>query len=205
MKYSKVMVLWRKIAVSTFARRCGQLVAARRAGDPEPERALVRRAVRARPAPRDLLEREPQRLGVGELAVEQRQRELQRRELLVGERDRREVEVLRPQRVVLLLGDAVERLVDGELDPERVELGAVGVEAPGEGVLVHPAVALDVPADLEGRHGPALRHEVRDQGELADELLGVLRHSSVTIERAGRRGRDRPAVSGLCAKSASTA
>jgi len=86
------------------------------------------------------------------------------------------VEVLRPQRVVLLLGDAVERLVDRELDPERVELRAVGVEPPGEGVLVHAAVTLDVPADLERRDGPALRHEVRDQGELADELLGVLRH-----------------------------
>ena len=34
---------------------------------------------RARAAPGDLLQREAQRLGVGELAVEQRQRELQRR------------------------------------------------------------------------------------------------------------------------------
>ena len=154
----------------------GELVAAGRAGDRQPHGALVGRLQRAGPAPGDLLQRQAQRLGVGELAVEERQRELQRRELLVGEGDRREVEVLRPQRVVLLLGDAVGGLVDGELDAQRLELGAVGVEAAGEGVLVHPAVALDVAADLQGGHGPALRHEVGDQGELADELLGVLRH-----------------------------
>ena len=39
--------------------------------------------------------REAQRLGVGELAVEQVQRELQRGQLLVAEGDGREVEVLR--------------------------------------------------------------------------------------------------------------
>ena len=46
------------------------------------------------PAPGELLEREPQRLGVGELAVEQAQRGLQRRELGVGELDRRQEEGL---------------------------------------------------------------------------------------------------------------
>ena len=49
---------------------------------------------RAGPAPGDLLQREAQRLGVGELAVEQRQRGLQRGQLGVGELDRGQVEVL---------------------------------------------------------------------------------------------------------------
>ena len=167
----------------------GQVVAAGRAGDAERERALVGRAQRARAAPGDLLQGEAQRLGVGELAVEQRQRELQRGQLLVGEGDRREMEVLRAQRVVLLLGDAVERAVDRELDAERVQLGAVGVEAPGEGVLVHAAVSLDVAPDLQGRHRTALGHQVGDQRELADQLLGVLRHLACTIEPRSQRRR----------------
>jgi hypothetical protein len=131
-----------------------QLVPAGRARDPERERALVGRAQRRRPPPRELLQRHPQRLGVGELAVELAERDLQRRELEVGEGDGREVEVLRPQRVVLLLGDALDGLLHGEVDAERLELRAIGVEAPGEGVLVHPAVALDVAADLERRDRP---------------------------------------------------
>ena len=154
----------------------GEVVAAGRAGEPQRDRRLLRRAERRRPPPGELLQREPQRLGVGELAVEQRERRLQARELLVGERDRREVEVLRAQRVVLLLGDAVDRLVDRQLDAEIAQLGAVGVEAPGERVLVHAGVALDVAPDLQRGDRPALRHQVRDQRQLADELLGVLGH-----------------------------
>ena len=154
----------------------GELGAAGRAGDPEADRALRRRAERARAAPGQLLEREPQRLGVGELAVEQRQRGLQRGELGVGERDRREEERLRRQRVVLLLGEAVGRPVDGQVDAERVELRAVGVEPPRERVLGHVGVALDVAPDLGRGHGPPLGHEVRDQRQLPDQLLGVLRH-----------------------------
>jgi hypothetical protein len=86
------------------------------------------------------------------------------------------VEVLRAQRVGLLLAAGVDRLVDRELDAERLELGAVGVEAPGEGVLVHAAVALDVAPDLERRDRSALGHQVRDERQLTDQLLGVLRH-----------------------------
>ena len=175
-----MIVLLRKIAVSTFARRCERSWPPAEAGDAERDRALLGRAQRARAAPGDLLQREAQRLGVGELAVEQAQRGLQRGELLVGERDRREVEVLRAQRVVLLLGDAVGGPLDGQLDAQRLELGAVGVEAARERVLVHPAVALDVAADLQRRHRPALGHQVGDQRELADQLLGVLRHRRST-------------------------
>jgi hypothetical protein len=109
---------------------------------------LLGRPQRVGAPPGDLLQRQPQRFGIGELAVEQRQRGLQRGELGVGEGDRGEMEVLRAQRVVLLLGDAVDRALDRQRDPQRVQLRAVGVEAPREGVLVHRAVALDVAADL---------------------------------------------------------
>jgi hypothetical protein len=85
------------------------------------------------------------------------------------------VEGLGGQRVVLLLGEAVGGLVDREVDPERVELRAVGVEAPGERVLGHVRVALDVAPDLRGGHRPALRHEIGDQRQLPYELFGVLR------------------------------
>ena len=114
--------------------------------------------------------------GVGELAAQQRQRGRERSELGVGELDRGEVEVLRPQGVVLLLGDAVDRLLDGQWDAQRLELGAVRVETPRERVLVHAAVALDVPFDVERCDRPALGHQIRNQRELADQLLGVLRH-----------------------------
>ena len=126
--------------------------------------------------PGDLLQRQPQRLGVGEFAVEQGERRLQRREVLVGEGDRRQVEVLRAQRVVLLLGGAVGGTLDRELDAQRLELGAIGVEAPRERVLVHAAVALDVAPDLQRRDRAPLGHQVRDQRQLADQLLGVLCH-----------------------------
>ena len=140
------------------------------------DRRLVLLGQRARAAPGDLLEREPQRLGVGELAVEQAERGAQRGQLGVGELDRRQVVVLRRQRVELGLEEALGGLLDLERDPEALELGAVGVEAAREGVLVHRAVALDLLLDLERRHRPAVGHQERDQRELADQLLGVLGH-----------------------------
>ena len=130
-------------------------------------------------APGDLLEGEAQRLGVGEAAVgEQREGGAQRGQLVIGELDRFEVEVLRRQRVELGLEEALARLLDPELDPEALELGPVGVEAPREGVVVHVAVALDLALDLQGGNRPALSHQERDQRELADQLLCVLRHGS---------------------------
>ena len=155
-----------------------QLLAAGRGGDAQRDRLLLGLAERARAAPRQLLQRQAQRLGVGELPVEQRQRGAERGELAVGERDRGEVELLRAQRVVLLLGDGVGRPVHRELDAERFELGAVGVEPARERILVHAAVALDVAADLQRGDGAALGHQVRDERQLPDELLGVLRHES---------------------------
>ena len=153
-----------------------ELAPARAGGDRQRDGALLGRVERARLAPGELLQGEPQRLGVGELAVEQRQRHAQRAQLLVRELDRRQVEVLGRQRVVLGLVVALGRLVDLEVDAERLELRPVGVEATREGLVVHLRVALHVLLDLEGRDGPPLRHQERDQAELPDELLGVLRH-----------------------------
>ena len=163
-------------------------------------------AQRAGAPPGDLLQRQPQRLGVGEFAVEQAQRGLQRRQLLVGEGDCGQVEVLRAQRVVLLLGGPVGGALDGQLDAQRLELRAIGVEAPGEGVLVHAAVALHVSPDLQGRDGPTLGHQVGDQRELADQLLGVLCHRPPKIEAAGETraapGAGRPAICGVSGRFA---
>ena len=182
-----------------------QLGAARRAGDAEPDRALRRRAERARATPGELLQREPQRLGVGELAVEQAERRLQRRQLRVGELDRREEERLGRQRVVLLLGEAVGRPVDRQVDAERVELGAVGVEAPRERVLGHVRVALDVAPDLGGRDRAPLRHQVGDQRQLPDELLGVLRHGSHLRPRPATRLRyDATSIAASAPRAASS-
>jgi hypothetical protein len=152
-----------------------QLGAAGRRGDAESDRLPQAAAERARAAPGDLLERQPQRLGVRELAVEQRERGLQRGALVVGEGDRRQVEGLGRERVVLLLGEAVGGLVDRQVDTERVELRAVRVKAARKRILGHVRVALDIAPDLRCRDGPALGHQVGDQRELSDQFFGVLR------------------------------
>ena len=173
----------REIAVSIFASRCEtsrpEAGSARRTsiGAPSPS------CERARPTPRDLLERQAQRLGVGELAVEQAERRAQRGQLAVGELDRPQVVVLGRQRVELGLEEALGGLLDLKRDAEALELGAVGVEAPGERVLVHRAVALDLPLDLERRDRAAVGHEERDQRELADQLFGVLGHGHLSLVR----------------------
>ena len=164
----------------------GDVVAAGGAGDSERDGVLLGGGQRARPAPRDLLKREPERLGVGEFAIQELERRPQSGQLRVGELDRRQMEVLRRQRVGLLLDLAVDRLLDRQHDPERLELRAIRVEAACERVLVHHAVPLDVAPDLVRGHGPTLRHQVRDQRQLADQLLGVLRHPAITV--VARRG-----------------
>ena len=161
-------------------------MAAGRAGDAQRDRALLGRDQGARAPPGDLLQGQAQRLGVGELAVEQLERGAQRGQLLVGEGDRRQMEVLRRQGVVLLLDQAVDRLLHRQRDAQRLELGAVGVEPAREGVLVHDAVALDVAPDLRSRHRPPLGHQIGDQRQLPDQLLGVLRHPPVNSSRGPR-------------------
>jgi hypothetical protein len=154
-----------------------QLAAAGRGRHRHLDRCVGSAVERALPPPRDLLERQPQRLGVGELAVEQGERGPQRSELRVGELDRGQVVVLGRQRVELGLEEALAWPVDLERDPEALELGAVGIEPARERVLVHRAVPLDLLLDLERRDRAAIRHQERDQGQLADQLLGVLGHA----------------------------
>ena len=157
----------------------GEVAAAGARGHRHLDRSALALDQRVRVAPGDLLQSQAQRLGVGEAAVgQQQQRGAQRRQLLVGEFDRVEVEVLRRQRVELGLEEALAGLLDAEDDPQTLELGSVRVEAPRERVLVHVAVPLHLPLDLERRNRPALGHQERDQRELANQLLGVLRHGS---------------------------
>ena len=162
-----------------------ELLAAAVGREAHVDRHVLALVERARPAPRDLLEREAQRLGVGELAVEQAERRPERRQLAVGELDRVEVVVLGRKRVELGLEEALGRLFDLERDAEALELGAVRVEAARERVLVHRAVSLDLALDLERRDGAAVGHEERDQRELADQLFGVLGHGQEDIAGSG--------------------
>ena len=68
---------------------------------------LRRRLAEAGPAEREVLEREPQRLRVRELAVEQEERRLERGELVVAELELGQEVLLRAQRVQLLAGELV--------------------------------------------------------------------------------------------------
>ncbi len=135
----------------------------------------------ARASPRDLLERQAQRLGVGELAVEQPERRAQGGQLPVGELDRAQVVVLGGKGVELGLEEPLGRLLDLQGDPQALELGTIGVEAPREGVVVHRAVALDLALDLECRDRAPVGHQERDQRQLPDQLLGVLGHQMIEI------------------------
>src|SRR5205823_1002017 len=96
----------------------GQFAPAGSRRDAERHAAVLRRGERRRLAPRQLLQRQPQRLRVGELAVEQREQRAQGTQLLVGELDRREVEVLGWERIVLRLVVALGGLVDLQLDAQ---------------------------------------------------------------------------------------
>ena len=59
---------------------------------------------------------------------------------------------------------------------ERDQFSPVGVEAACERLVGHLLVALDVALDVSRSHGPALRHQERDERELADQLVRIVRH-----------------------------
>ena len=136
---------------------------------------LRRRLLEARPAEREVLQRETQRLGVRELALEQVEAGLKRRELLVGQLERRQEVALRAQPVELFARELVALRV--ERNAQRQQLGAVGVEASGERLVRHLLVALDVLLDVPGGQRATLGHQEGDERELADELVGVVRHA----------------------------
>ena len=114
-----------------------------------------------RPAEREVLEREPERLRVCELALEQVEAGLERRKLVVGQLELREEVVLRAQRVQLLAGELVPLGV--ERDAEVAQLGTVGVEPSREGLVGHLGVPLDVPLDVAGGQRTPLRHQECDR------------------------------------------
>ena len=136
---------------------------------------LRRLLAEAGPAEREVLQREPQRLRVRELAVEEEERRLERGELVVAELELGQEVLLRAQRVELLAGELVPLRV--ERHAERDELRAVRVEPAGERLVRHLRVALDVRLDVAGRERPPLRHEEGDERELPDQLVGVVTHS----------------------------
>ena len=144
-------------------------------------------------AEREVLERQPQRLGVCELPVEQVHGRRERRELGVVEVERRQEVVLLQQRVELLAREVValrlERHAEGE------QLAAVGVETAREGLVGHLGVALDSLFHVARRGRAPLGHQVRDERELAHELVGVRCHRRQESMRGtgtprGRRGPD---------------
>ena len=123
-------------------------------------------------AEREVLQREPQRLGVGELSFEQVQRGVERGELVVLELELRQEVLLGAKRVQLLAGELVALRL--QRHAEREQLGPVGVEATGERLVRHLGIALDVRLHVARGDRPPLRHEERDQRELTDQLVGVM-------------------------------
>ena len=142
---------------------------------------LGRLLAETRPAEGEVLQREPQRLGVGELAVEEEERGLQRRELVVAELQLGQEVLLRAQRVELLAGELV--AVRVQRNAQRDQLRAIRVEAAREGLVRHLRVALDVRLHVARGQRAALRHEEGDERELADQLVGVVTHSSSVPRR----------------------
>ncbi len=118
---------------------------------------------------------QPQRLGVGEAVPEDGEARGQGRELLAVQRHR--LQVVRVRRQAVQLGGGVrERVLVGlDLDAELLQLEAVLVEAPLEGLLGHERVALDPAADLGDAHRlAAAGQEQGDERETPHELVGVL-------------------------------
>ena len=164
--------------------------------DLDADGGLRRQLAEAGPAEREVLQREPQRLRVGELAVEEKERRLERGELLVAELELREEVLLRAQRVELLAGELVPLRVERHAEPD--ELRAVRVEAARERLVRHLGVALDVRLDVAGRERPPLRHQEGDERELPDQLVGVVAHSDEPSRSPLWKGRSCGLVTAKC-------
>ena len=160
-------------------RELGRVV---RGGDAHPLRGRGRRMAEARPAEREVLERQPEWLGVGELALQRVERGLERRELVLVELELVEEVVLGAEGVELLARELV--ALGGERDPERGQLGPIGVEATGERLVGHLRVPLDVSLDVARGERPTLGHEEGDERELTDQLVGVVGHQAAPYRRA---------------------
>jgi hypothetical protein len=113
------------------------------------------------------------------LALEQVERRLQRGELLVLELELRQEVLLGAEGVELLARELVALRLEGHA--EREQLRAVGIEPPRKCLVRHLRVALDVRLHVARRDRTPLRHQERDQRELADQLVRVVRHPVVTL------------------------
>ena len=91
----------------------------------DPHRGRGRRALEhaGRAAEREVLQREPERLGVGEAALEQVEAGLERRELVVVELERRQEVALGAERVELLAGELVALRVERHAERRRARRG----------------------------------------------------------------------------------
>ena len=143
---------------------------------------------RARPAQGEVLERQPQRLRVGELPLQQVEAGLQRRQLGLVEVELGEVVVLGRQRVEVALERVVARALHGQAQPHGLDLGAVGVEPAQERLLGHAPIALDGLVDLVGRHGRCC-----DIRKATSESWRTSLSSSLMAMIAPRETADRPA------------
>ena len=155
-----------------------------------------RRVPEAGPAEREVLEREAERLGVRELALERVKGGLEGGELVLVEVELVEEVVLRAKCVELLARELVP--LRGEGHSQRSQLRAVGIEAAREGLVRHLRVTLDVSLDVTCRERAPLRHQERDERELTDQLVGVVRHpwEEPTAGPSLASTRDVPASSG---------
>ena len=137
----------------------------------------------ARAAQREVLQREAQRRGVGELAFEQEQARVERREFAIGEVQRRQEVVLARERVELFAGELVAIRLDRHA--QRQQFGAIGVEATSKRLVRHVVVALDRVLGVARSNRPLLGHDVRHQRELANQLVGVMTQRSAPDRPCG--------------------
>jgi hypothetical protein len=138
----------------------------------------------ARPPEGEVLQREPEGLGVGELPLEHEERRRQRRQLLVVELELVEEVVLRAQGVELLACELV--ALGMQRHAERDQLRAVGVEAARERLIAHLRVALDVRLHVTGRQRAPLGHQEGYERQLSDQLVGVVRHGRPSLSTGGQ-------------------
>ena len=164
-----------EIAVSSFCSRTA--TSAVKPLPEQPHRDLRRRVVgRVGAAEREVLERQAQRLGVRELAVQQVHGGRERGQLGVAEVEAGQEVVLLQERVQLLAREVVALRL--QRHAERQQLAAIGVEAAREGLVRHLRVALDGLLDVARGGGAPLGHQVRHERELAYEFVGVGIHGS---------------------------
>ncbi len=136
---------------------------------------LGRRLPEAGASEREVLEGQTQGFRVGELPLEVVEGGLERGKLVVVQLEPVEEVVLGAECVQLLSRELV--ALGLERDAEGRQLGTIGVETTRERLVGHLAVPLDVRLHVTRGEQAALRHQERDERELPDELVGVVRHA----------------------------